>query len=654
MVAPNQVRAGSIFMELSLNNTAFQRGLNEAQAKLQSFAASAAKAGAQLAAVGSAFSAPFVVAAETTRSFGDALDKMSQRTGITVENLSKLSFAAEQSGQTLGEFEKTIVGLSRQIFNLERGELRAVQSFGLLGVQFEDIKDLSPNQVFAKLADGIASIENPLVRAGRAQAIFGRSGRNLLPLLARGSEGIAKLGEEAENFGLVVGTDTATAAADLTDAFNEVQRAFRGVLVVVGRELLAPLADFSRVILTVVINVQRLASSFPQLVPILAGVGVAITAVGGTLLGLSAAAIGINFIIGGLSTAFGLLVTGLLPIAAVVGAAVLVLAQFGVTMDTVRQSVTNALDFLGDRFGGLFDRVKQVISLIANAVRAGEIELATRLLWEAVLVAWQTGQLRVVRAFDSFQLAVRGVFDTLSQYLVTVTSAVVNNLLVFWEGWKGGITRAVNVVAGEFQKLWDGIRRGAEVVIRVLTGQWEGLGAFVENQKVEAEAFAKEVDRITEQVNDATRTRTAKLQQQIDTDVEAFNEAVKDIFEGRAQDRADAAAQRRQRIEDSLAASKVRLAQLEQEASAIRIDSEKKAADALTDTGATFDEFSSGIKKAASVGVRSTFEGQLAPLIFGGGTAKTLDNIEKNTEETARSAEQLFQELRDLEAFAFK
>ena len=67
---------------------------------------------------------------------------------------------------------------------VERGLKTSTDLLDMLGVSAEQFKQASPEERFKLLAEAISQIEDPTLRAGIALNVFGRSGRELLPMLA--------------------------------------------------------------------------------------------------------------------------------------------------------------------------------------------------------------------------------------------------------------------------------------------------------------------------------------------------------------------------------------------------------------------------------------------------------------------------------------
>ena len=208
---------GDLVVNLKANSASYTRSMQAAQKQATVFAAAA----------GAAAAAAVVRFAQV----GDQLQKTSIRTGIAVESLSRLDYVAGQSGASFQALATGLRVMAKFNDDLRRGSLLAVDAMEQLGLQSSDLAGLNPEQMFAKLADAISGIQDPLERAAAAQKVFGRGGTELLPMLDMGAAGIAELAQQADDLGAVMSTDAANNAAALTDAIDNVQRAATGAAV---------------------------------------------------------------------------------------------------------------------------------------------------------------------------------------------------------------------------------------------------------------------------------------------------------------------------------------------------------------------------------------------------------------------------------------
>lgn len=170
----------------------------------------------------------------------DELSKMSQRVGVSVEDLSALKHAADLSG--VG-FEGLATGLGKLAKNMNdaaQGTGTAKRAFQQLGVDVKNTDGSLRDQrdVLLDLADKFAKLGAGARSTALAQEIFGKSGKDLLPLLFKGRDGIAEMTAEAERLGLVISTKTAQAAEEFNDNLQRLGSVVTGL----GNKLLAELA----------------------------------------------------------------------------------------------------------------------------------------------------------------------------------------------------------------------------------------------------------------------------------------------------------------------------------------------------------------------------------------------------------------------------
>jgi hypothetical protein len=141
---------------------------------------------------------------------GDALSKMSVKTGVAVEDLSKLEYAANLSGVSFEQLEKGLVTLGQQIGSAGAGNAEAAKKFESLGVSVRDSGGkLRPTiEVFYDIADAIAALPEGAAQTNAAIDIFGaKVGRDLVVALAGGSEAIKAMGQELTDLGGVMSTE---------------------------------------------------------------------------------------------------------------------------------------------------------------------------------------------------------------------------------------------------------------------------------------------------------------------------------------------------------------------------------------------------------------------------------------------------------------
>jgi hypothetical protein len=186
----------SLIARLGLDQTAFQSGLDKAKASTRNFANQGL--GSVKTALAGAFSVAVVERfASEALNLAEHLTDLSKRTGINVETLQRLGHAAERSGSNLDGVTAGITKLSVSMADALGDNEAARNSFANLGVSLEDLKSLSPEEVFMRLADAVKNSNDPVQVAGDLNNVLGRSFKELIPLLLEGREGIEGLKAQA-------------------------------------------------------------------------------------------------------------------------------------------------------------------------------------------------------------------------------------------------------------------------------------------------------------------------------------------------------------------------------------------------------------------------------------------------------------------------
>ncbi|KAA0220487.1 MAG: hypothetical protein KJ057_12865 [Phycisphaerae bacterium] len=384
------IRAGRAFVELGVSDK-LTSALKAADKRLRAFGGGVRDIGVKLLAVGSAATGALLSTAKIFADVGDSLNDMSVRTGVSVESLSELSFAAEQSGADMETLEKGLRAMQRTIVEAGSGSKSAVDALGRLGLNVDGLLALSPEQQFKAIADQMAKIADPTIRAATALDIFSRSGTQLLPLMAEGAAGIEELQKQARQFGLTISTEDAQSAALLDDTLKLLWRTLKNVGFVIGSAIAPLLTDVAGKMAHLSAGVADWVRQSKPLIVSAFKVAVGVTAVGAAMIGLGTAIVGAGAVLGALTSAVTAVGATIGALVSPIGLAVASLAVLGAAVVKYTQVGAEALKWFGDQFGRLRDFVGDVLAGIRDAMLAGDVALAGRILWLTLKVAWQKG-----------------------------------------------------------------------------------------------------------------------------------------------------------------------------------------------------------------------------------------------------------------------
>lgn len=459
MASARGIRAGAAYIELFLNDSKLVRGLQNAGKKLKAFGDAITGWGQKMATIGAAITAPLLGSAKAFSEMGDRIAKASARTGISVETLSELAYAADLSGANLETLEGSIRKMQKAIVEAAEGSESANDALSTLGLTVEDLRGLSPDQQFKLIADRLAQIQSPAMKAALAMELFGKSGTQLLPLMSEGAKGIEAMQQQARDLGLTMSTEDARAAEALNDTFDTLWKVLKQGVFVIGSALAPALKSASEWIIQTVVTTTQWIKENKELVVTILKVAVGIVAGGLALMALGYAITTVGTILGafagivaGVGTAIGILGQVIAWLVSPIGLAVAAIAALGAYLVYVSGAGGEALNWLGDRFADLSEFASESFQGIADALVAGDIALAAKILWLSLKVIWQKGVLELTR---------------------------------LWEWLKGGAMKIVYGLWYGVQAAWEiGVASVAEVMLKLYYGVmdiWESLSTGVMN-----------------------------------------------------------------------------------------------------------------------------------------------------------------------------
>ena len=195
-------------------------------------------------AAGAAFAANMV---RNVANTADELAKLSQRTGIAVEDLSRLRYATDLSGISSEGMTQALTRLSRGMSDAANGTGDAARAFEAMGVEVRNQDGTLRNQreVLAEIADRFQRYEDGAQKSALAQQIFGRSGAELIPLLNGGAAGLQAMADESDRLGNTISTETAKAAEQFNDNLTRLNTAVGGLAIRISGPLIQALAKLT-------------------------------------------------------------------------------------------------------------------------------------------------------------------------------------------------------------------------------------------------------------------------------------------------------------------------------------------------------------------------------------------------------------------------
>lgn len=180
---------------------------------------------AALTAAGKAvadFGAQTAAAVQEAAAYGDTIDKASQKIGISAEAYQEWDAVMQHSGTSVSTLQGSMRVLSQQA---EKGG----EAFKKLGISEKEVADLSKEDLFSRVIEGLQGMEEGTERTVLAQQLLGRGAMEYGALLNTTAEETQKMKDRVHELNGVMSDESVKAAAAFQDQLQDMNTALDGL-----------------------------------------------------------------------------------------------------------------------------------------------------------------------------------------------------------------------------------------------------------------------------------------------------------------------------------------------------------------------------------------------------------------------------------------
>ena len=233
---------GTLIFDTSLDTSGVEGGVKSLGSTLGGIGKTAAVGMATaVAAVGTATVATtkaIVDGAKETANYGDHIDKMSQKIGMSAEAYQEWDFILQQNGANVDSLQASMKTLSNAAVDNK-------DAFQQLGISEEFVKSASPEELFGEVITQLQGMEESTERTALASDLLGKSATELAPLLNSGAEATEELRKQAHEYGLVLDDESIKASAAFCDSLNLMEQTMNGMKNKLMAEFLPSLTEIT-------------------------------------------------------------------------------------------------------------------------------------------------------------------------------------------------------------------------------------------------------------------------------------------------------------------------------------------------------------------------------------------------------------------------
>ena len=165
-------------------------------------------------------------AGRAAAAYADEILAAATVTGLSTDTLQEYSYAADLIDTSLEDVEKALAKNVKSMSSAQAGSKSYAEAYEKLGVSVTDASGQlrSSEDVFWDCIDALGKVENETEADAIAMQIFGKSARDLNPLIEAGSDGFRKFADEAHEAGAVLDSETLGSLGEVDDSFQRLEQ----------------------------------------------------------------------------------------------------------------------------------------------------------------------------------------------------------------------------------------------------------------------------------------------------------------------------------------------------------------------------------------------------------------------------------------------
>lgn len=213
-------------------------------ASLKKFAKGAGLAFAAVGAAAIAAGVAIFKLVDNVTAAGDEVAKAARAAGLASDEYQRLAFAADRSGASTQVLSKAAKNIGKFFADSQTKTTPFTEALDKVGLSMAAIEKLSFEERLGAIGDALNFVSDESERLALSQKLVGEeAGPQLASLLAEGTAGIRKLGDEAERLGAVLGKDALAASEDFQDQMTNLKTTISAVVNEVGIALIPVVRD---------------------------------------------------------------------------------------------------------------------------------------------------------------------------------------------------------------------------------------------------------------------------------------------------------------------------------------------------------------------------------------------------------------------------
>ena len=164
----------------------------------------------------------FVDSAKNVAAYGDNIDKMSQKMGISAKSYQEWDFIMQHAGASIDSLKMSMKTLATAAVN-------GSDAFTALGISQEQLASMSQEEIFNATISALQNVEDETQRTALASKLLGRGATELGALFNMSAEETEALRQQVHDLGGVMSDEAVKDAATFQDEMQNMNTAMDGM-----------------------------------------------------------------------------------------------------------------------------------------------------------------------------------------------------------------------------------------------------------------------------------------------------------------------------------------------------------------------------------------------------------------------------------------
>lgn len=448
-----------------------------------------------------------------TGDYADRILDLSDITGMSTDAIQEWAYVADIAGVNGEAVTNAVTGLVRRLPQLESEGGKATEAVNKLGLSYDDLSKLSPDEQVEALMYALSDIEDPLERNAIGSQLFGGAWQDIAPILSMGADEMANVRDEAHDMNAVMGEEGLKEA----NAFRQEMERIKNELTGVAREVAGEFLPIFRDNLLPLIKdnlipaFKDFAEWIKSVIEWFSGLSPEVQGAIGKFIAF-AAALGPILVVGakivaGIKILIGVIAFLLTPVGAVI-AIIAGLIAIGVLLyknwdeikakasqvwgsirefftgvhESIQQTFQNAWEGIKNFFIGLHESIQTAVQAVWRAVAD-----FFRGIWESIVSTARAIWEPIKKFFSTLWEGVKKVFEVIWNAIKTVLMVIMGLIMVAiataWNAIADTINGVLNVIKAIVTTVWNAIKGTVQTVVNairtVITTVWNAIKTVV-------------------------------------------------------------------------------------------------------------------------------------------------------------------------------